>query len=149
MDKKLYKSASDFDATNWHWPHFSTHELKCKCGKFCDGEYYHHPKFLDALEKLRAKIGMVEINSARRCLNHNAQVGGVKNSMHTSAIAADIKIGNHPRKELYEAAVFAGFTGMGFGVNFLHLDLGPRRRWTYPGGLGLWKRALGYDPLRI
>lgn len=147
--KKLYKAVKDFDKNGWRWPHFSPDELKCDCNKYCQGEYFHDPKFLDALEKMRMGTGPIFINSARRCKGHNKAVGGASQSMHMLEIAIDIKIAPHSRVVLYEAAVKAGFKGMGFGINFMHLDIGVRRRWTYPGGLGLWKRALGFDPLKI
>lgn len=145
---KLYKSFKDFDLTEWKWPHFTPSELACKCAKHCNGEYYHDPKFLDALEIMRKKTGLLIINSARRCKLHNHEVGGVINSMHTIKIAVDIKIAPHTRVALYESAVMAGFKGIGFGVNFIHLDIGERRRWTYPGAIGLWKRALGFNPVK-
>ncbi|KAF0114417.1 MAG: peptidase M15A [Hyphomonadaceae bacterium] len=145
--KKLYSRAIEFDSEGWRWPHFSVGELSCDCGKHCEGEYFHDPKFLDALEKMRDQVGPIQINSAHRCKAHNRAVGGVANSMHLRAIAVDIKISPHSRVELYEAAIKSGFKGMGFGVNFMHLDIGVRRRWTYPGALGLWKRALGFSPL--
>ena len=146
--KKLYARLKDFDQTGWRWPHFTPRELMCDCAKHCEGEYFHDPKFLDALEKMRGSLGPIQINSARRCKGHNKAVGGVSNSMHFQSIAVDIKIAPHSRVELYESAIKAGFRGIGFGVNFMHLDIGARRRWTYPGGLILWKRALGFDPLR-
>lgn len=145
--KKLYARENDFDRSGWRWPHFSVDELKCDCGKHCHGEYFHDPKFLDALTKMRGAIGVVKINSAHRCKEHNRAVGGVANSMHLQSIAVDIKIAPHSRVELNEAAIKSGFKGVGFGVNFMHLDIGVRRRWTYPGALGLWKRALGFSPL--
>jgi len=41
----------------WSWPHFRIPELACRCGgKFCGGEYWHMPDFLDALEALREKM---------------------------------------------------------------------------------------------
>ncbi len=148
MTKKLYSNFKDFDINNWHWPNFTPAELSCKCGKYCNGEYFHDEKFLDGLQKIRHYIGPIVINSARRCLKHNAEVGGASRSMHMREIAVDIKIAPHNRIELYNAAKNAGFTGMGFGVNFMHLDMGQRRRWTYPGGLSIWSRALGFNPLQ-
>jgi zinc D-Ala-D-Ala carboxypeptidase len=145
--KKFYKSVADFDKKGWRWPHFSPQELACKCNKYCQGEYFHDPAFLDALEKMRMNIGAIVINSARRCPKHNEACGGAPLSMHKSEIAIDVKIAPHNRVELYEAAVKSGFRGMGFGVNFLHLDLGKRRRWDYPGGIVLWKKALGFNPI--
>lgn len=132
----------------WRWPRFTPAELACHCQRHCHGEYWHDPAFLDALEAIRAIVGPLKINSARRCKRHNAAVGGARASMHTRAIAADINLSGHDRAALYEAAVRAGFRGLGFGRTFLHVDLGIRRRWTYPGALPAWVRALGFDPLR-
>ncbi|MEN9856166.1 MAG: hypothetical protein RLZZ157_1292 [Pseudomonadota bacterium] len=143
----LYATTAHIDAKDWHWPHFSPRELACKCKRHCRGEYYHDPKFLDALERLRAEIGPIVINSAHRCKRHNAAVGGVRNSMHTRSIAADISLTGHDRKALAKAAVKAGFRGLGYGRTFLHVDLGPRRSWTYLGALPAWIRAFGYNPI--
>jgi len=53
----------------WSWPHFRIPELACRCGgKFCGGEYWHMPDFLDALEALREKMERpLLINSGHRC----------------------------------------------------------------------------------
>jgi uncharacterized protein YcbK (DUF882 family) len=88
------------------------------------------------------------IRSGHRCRSHNAAVGGVQNSYHTKAIAADIAVTDKNRARLLQAAVNAGFSGLGYGRSFLHVDLGPARAWTYPGALGFWVRALGFDPMR-
>ncbi|WP_240006977.1 D-Ala-D-Ala carboxypeptidase family metallohydrolase [Pseudaquidulcibacter saccharophilus] len=146
--EKLYTHSFEFDQAGWRWSHFSVDELKCDCEHFCEGEYYHAPKFLDALEKMRRTLGApIIINSGRRCAGHNHAVGGASQSMHTKEIAIDIKIQPHPRKSLYEAAIQCGFTGMGFGVNFMHLDMGRKRRWDYPHAIELWKKELGFNPL--
>jgi zinc D-Ala-D-Ala carboxypeptidase len=68
--------------------------------------------------------------------------------MHTRAIAADISLNSHDRAALYAAAVRASFKGLGFGRTFIHVDIGVRRRWTYPGALPAWIKALGFDPTR-
>ena len=148
MKNGLVANYRDVDLGAWKWPHFTPAELHCDCVKHCKGEYFHDEKFMDALEKMREILGApIVINSGRRCLKHNKAVGGASQSMHMKSIAVDIKIAPHQRKSLYEAAIAAGFTGLGFGVNFMHLDVGVRRRWTYPGGLAIWKKALGFDPL--
>jgi zinc D-Ala-D-Ala carboxypeptidase len=143
----LYRDVSKRDLTGWRWPHFTAQELACECHRHCKGEYYHSPAFLDALEAMRAIIGPLTINSARRCKGHNRAVGGVANSMHTRTIAADIAIGTYDRKALANAAVKAGFRGIGYGRTFMHVDLGVRRVWTYPGALPAWVRAFGYNPV--
>jgi zinc D-Ala-D-Ala carboxypeptidase len=143
----LFKHVSTFDDTDWRWPHFSATELSCQCNRYCKGEYYHDPAFLDALEALRALVGPLNINSARRCPGHNAAVGGARASMHMRTIAADIAIAGHDRKALAQSAHKAGFRGIGYGRTFIHVDLGVRRAWTYPGAMPAWVRALGYNPV--
>lgn len=149
IPKGLHRRVSKLDLDDWRWPHFSATELACDCNRYCNGEYFHDPAFLDALEALRAMVGPLKINSAHRCRSHNAAVGGARASLHTRAIAVDIALKGHKRKVLAETALKAGFRGIGYGSTFLHVDLGPRRAWTYPGALTAWVRALGYNPLLV
>ncbi len=144
----LFTSPPSAVQLNWRWPHFTPVELACKCHKHCKGEYFHDPRFLDALEAMRKEMGPLTIRSAHRCRGHNAAVGGVPNSYHVKAIAADIAVTAKTRSRMLQAAINAGFTGLGYGRSFLHVDLGPARAWTYPGALGFWIRALGFDPMR-
>ncbi|MDI7774984.1 D-Ala-D-Ala carboxypeptidase family metallohydrolase [Asticcacaulis sp. EMRT-3] len=154
MTGRLYKQVSDFDATGWQWPHFTPHELSCRCGKFCAGEYYHDPAFLDALEAMRTRLGQpLTINSGRRCPLHNAAVGGAPLSQHRVALAVDINVagwGDRARGSLLKEALAEGFTGFGYGTHFLHLDrrhlTPPRTRpaqWDYAnGGMKTWTSYL-------
>lgn len=131
----------------WAWPHFSARELACKCGVHCQGEYLHDPAFLDGLETLRGWAGPLRINSGRRCALHNAEVGGAPLSQHKVAIAADIALAGHDPAQLSRLAVKAGFTGLGFGRTFLHVDRRARRAgFHYPGGRAAWARRFGFDP---
>jgi zinc D-Ala-D-Ala carboxypeptidase len=143
----LYKNVKHFDVGDWRWPHFTPQELSCHCAKHCAGEYYHDPAFLDALEALRAIVGPLKINSARRCRGHNRAVGGARTSMHMRTLAADISLQGHDRKALAQAARKVGFRGIGYGRTFLHVDLGARRAWTYPGAMPAWVKAFGYNPI--
>lgn len=147
LRKGLYHDVTKLVVSDWRWSHFSAHELACKCRRHCHGEYYHDPAFLDALEALRAIVGPLKINSGHRCKGHNAAVGGARGSMHLRAVAADIALAGHNRKALALAAKKAGFRGIGYGRTFLHVDLGARRAWTYPGAMPAWVRALGYNPV--
>lgn len=124
----------------WRWPHFSAQELSCKCGgKFCDGEYWHDEEFLDALEALRADLGVpLVINSGHRCPEHHKTVSKARYSRHLK-IAADISLKGHDRYALRDSARRHGFTGIGQGASFLHVD---RRAvpatWMYPGSGAHW-----------
>lgn len=144
----LFSSPPPAGQLGWRWPHFTAAELSCPCRTSCQGEYFHDPRFLDALESMRQEFGPVTIRSGHRCRAHNRAVGGVANSYHTKAIAADLAVTSKTRARLLQAAVNAGFTGLGYGRSFLHVDLGPPRAWTYPGALSLWVKALGFDPMR-
>jgi zinc D-Ala-D-Ala carboxypeptidase len=147
LTKGLYGHGPSLDTHSWRWRHFSIRELSCPCSRHCRGEYFHDPEFLDALEKLRTQVGLLKINSGHRCREHNREVGGVRDSMHVRAIAADISLKGHSRKQLAKAAHEAGFQGIGYARTYLHVDLGPKRAWTYPGALRAWVRAQGYDPV--
>lgn len=127
--------------THWRWPHFSIPELACRCGgRFCAGEYWHDPDFLDALEALRARAGRALIvTSGHRCALWNAAVGGAPASQH-KRLAVDIALAGHDRHALLEAAVSLGFTGLGLARTFLHLDRRARpARWFYRGSESLWQ----------
>ena len=137
----LMTCLKDFDAAGWRWPHFTASELACKCGgRYCAGEYWHSPDFLDALEALRADVGRpLVINSGHRCRVWNTYVGGARFSFHRS-IAVDIALEGHDRHALLAAAERQGFTGIGLGTSFLHLDRRAKAaRWTYPGSEQSWR----------
>ena len=128
---------------DWRWPHFSVAELACHCdGRFCGGEYWHAPGFLDGLEALRAAAGRpLRINSGHRCAQWNAAVGGAPLSQH-KAIAADVSLYDHDRTVLLAAAKGLGFTGLGLARTFLHLDRRARPAiWYYRGSKHLWQRS--------
>jgi len=70
-------------------PHFTREEYQCKgsncCGHDCKMDFEH----LIKMEKVRAIVGRIKINSAYRCKIHNAEVGGVSNSFHMKGQASD------------------------------------------------------------
>lgn len=120
------------------WPNFSEKELRCKCR--CK-LFIQNDDALDKLQALRTFLGRpLVINSATRCEKHNAAEGGAPGSLHLTGQAFDLAIGDHDRKVLLEAAGTVGFTGFGFGQNFLHVDTGRKRFWDYgPGSRKAWK----------
>jgi zinc D-Ala-D-Ala carboxypeptidase len=133
------------DSEKKRWPSFSPKEFDCKGS----GEYWHDADALDMLQVMRNDIGKPTIiNSGHRSAAHNAKVGGVPNSQHRKW-AVDISTIGHDRRDLVRAAIKAGFTGIGFGANFLHLDPRPRPvAWSYSGSMAPWAKAFGYDPLK-
>lgn len=76
------------------------------------------------------------ISSGYRTFSHNQKVGGAKASSHLYGYAADIKIfNNYERHEILKSLVEVGFSRIGIGKNFIHVDADPNkvinRIWTY------------------
>lgn len=69
---------------------FTPEEFKCKG----TGELLMHPYFVEELQKIRNKFGVVKINSGYRTPEHNEKVGGAKYSIHQFGLAADISFPN-------------------------------------------------------
>lgn len=82
------------------------------------------PVFLLLLNKARQIDGQPwKVTSGQRSVEYNKEVGGVAGSSHTKGCAADISATSGKRKyEIVRAAVLAGFTRIGIGKNFIHLD---------------------------
>jgi zinc D-Ala-D-Ala carboxypeptidase len=128
------------------WPNFLPEEFDCKG----TGKYFHNPELLDYVQTLRTRVGRpFSINSAYRDPEHNRRVGGATKSQHLLGNAVDIALEGHDRKQLLRMAIDLGAKGIGFGRTFLHVDLrpGPQKVFTYPGGLGPWISALGFNPM--
>ena len=103
--------------------HFSKHEFACRhCGKLMT-----NPKLIEALEKLRAEVGVpLYVTSGYRCPVYNRRVGGEKNSQHQLGNAADVKALQIPLRTLYEKAEgLAEFGGIGLypEAGFVHVDV--------------------------
>ena len=80
--------------------HFTKEEFSCKCG--C-GQCIVEPELVDKLEMIRTVIGKpVIVHCVNRCPEHNADIGGVKNSEHTKGRACDFHIRGMKIPELHE-----------------------------------------------
>jgi uncharacterized protein YcbK (DUF882 family) len=103
------------------------------------------------LQIMRDKLGKpMSITSCFRGPKLNRAVGGVPNSQHLYGRAADISVTGHDRKEMVQAALDAGFTGIGLGRTFLHVDTraGALTVWQYQASAtALWVPALGPNPI--
>lgn len=112
--------------------YFKIKELVCPC---C-GEYNTTVRLESMLDMLRSKLGKpIKINSGTRCDEHNRKVGGSDTSSHVKGMAVDIHIPNDEyREELIWYAGQVGFTRIGIGSNFIHLDCDDSKRnalWRY------------------
>jgi uncharacterized protein YcbK (DUF882 family) len=106
--------------------YFSEKEFRCPGS----GVLMVDPDLLKALDELREIMGEpVYVTSGCRSPEHNKKVGGSDNSYHVTTdlrpcMAADllVKTGHH-RYRMIEAAIRAGFGGIGVYSNHIHVDV--------------------------
>lgn len=150
----LHANWRAIDPADWPGIYWKPAEMGCKCGtggrpRFCEGEYWHDPVFVLALDALRLIMGRaLRNNSGRRCKGYNAHIKGATRSQHLLRIAVDIDVAgwtDADRRKLLVAARMLGFTGIGYAATFLHLDRRPGAlvEWQYAkGGMAAWKALL-------
>ena len=119
--------------------HFTEEEFTCPCS--C-GTLNVSQTFIERLERarIRAEIPFVVVSGCR-CAEHNADVDGKDSSAHLAddvkeCHAADIGArGSRQRYIIRKALLGAGFTRIGTGASFLHVDddapKDPRVEWLY------------------
>ena len=99
------------------------------------GENEMDQYFLDALDALRKVCGFpFHISSGFRSVKHSKEKNKDKPGTHTEGIAADIIVsGGNRRYVLVNNAIKLGFTGIGVGKGFVHVDTrpGPAMMWSY------------------
>ena len=114
--------------------YFKPKEYMCRCGT-CIGRI--REELLIKLDQLRSSMDRpICINSGFRCPAHNKAVGGVARSFHMQGLAVDISTAGWApgeREKLIAYAKDYGFTGIGLGSNFIHLDIGEQvlTVWVY------------------
>lgn len=72
-----------------------------------------------------------QVVSGYRSPQKNQNVGGASASQHVQGLAFDVRVPMHRRTQFYAAAQKAGFTAYGWGNSTVHIDMGPKRWWTY------------------
>ena len=110
---------------------FSHSEVACKCGR-CRGAAKISPDLMRRLQQMRDAVGPIRITSGVRCRKHPESrtrptsshvpndLGDIEGKVgHAVDIAA---VGSRRRFRLLAAAIAAGFTRIGIGKSFLHLD---------------------------
>lgn len=118
-------------------PNFILSEFACKDGTPVPAKYYNNVKELAKnLQVLRDYIGEpIHLNSGYRTPSYNRRIGGASKSQHLTASAADITAKNFsPRqiKAIIEKLIKQGKMkngGIGLYMGFVHVDIGPPRRW--------------------
>jgi uncharacterized protein YcbK (DUF882 family) len=74
----------------------------------------------------------IRIVSGYRCRRHNINVGGAEFSYHMKGMAADIVIAKHTIPEMASRVrEIDSFRQGGIGCydTWVHVDIGPKRRW--------------------
>ena len=84
-------------------------------------------EMLDKIDLVRSKFDRaIHINSGYRTKEHNKKVGGKKNSSHLKGLAVDIHcINSRDRYDLLNCLLDVGFTRIGIGNKFIHVDMDP------------------------
>ena len=117
---------------------FSLSEFCCNDGTEFPSELMENVSLLAVqLQILRDYLGVpIKINSGHRTKMHNTKIGGVKNSRHLSASAADIAvlgISAHKTQEAIEFLIENGKMvegGLGKYNTFTHYDIrNSKARW--------------------
>lgn len=110
--------------------YFKRKEFACRCG--C-GTSTVDAELLQVITDVREHFGKpVVITSGHRCIKHNANVGGAKNSMHLTGKAADIMVaGVSPMDvRVYLCNKYPDKYGIGAYPTFTHIDVrGNKARW--------------------
>jgi uncharacterized protein YcbK (DUF882 family) len=102
--------------------YFTRKECACKCG--C-GLSEMSTWLITPLNKAREIAGIpFKVNSAHRCKEHNADVGGKPNSAHLTGQAIDIAFTNKRERFLIlKGLIMAGFNRIGIYDTFFHVDV--------------------------
>ena len=112
-------------------PNFKESELACRSGADCP--YPDRLRHLAwTLQVIRNSFGSpIRVNSAYRSPEHNKKVGGVKNSQHLEAVAADLAPASGKSEDLDRLiAVVSGLAATGKIPN---------------GGIGTYNTFVDYD----
>ena len=99
-------------------------EAEFRCG--CCGRVVIDNEFVTMLQNARDRAGIpFRITSGYRCQKHNAEVGGMPNSLHLTGRAADIEVSqSHDRFVILKSLLNVGFNRVGIGRDFIHVDSG-------------------------
>jgi uncharacterized protein YcbK (DUF882 family) len=104
----------------------------CRCGCGFDTIDY---ELLEIYKQLLWQFkDELNIHCACRCVKHNKEVGGARNSQHLVAKAIDISIvGVSPHKLYNDINIVYGVDRLGLGLydNFIHIDVREKpARWA-------------------
>ena len=142
--EKPVDTAESGEKTGTFWDditYFARGECRCKCGgRYCNG----YPaemgeETMRMADEIRRRAGVpLNVNSGVRCKQHNADVGGVYNSLHLTGQAIDLAPigGNISTEKLQQIACnvtaekIPGRGGLGCYSWGVHIDNGKYSRWN-------------------
>jgi len=107
----------------WARANFQCDEFQCKC---CEKEHMK-ARFIErlCLARMIADVSF-NISSGWRCLAHNQEVGGKKDSAHPKGLAADVLTPTSSgRFKILHGLMAAGFNRIGIAKDFIHVDTDP------------------------
>lgn len=109
---------------------FNKTEFDCKCGCLMPYQVYLNVQLLASnLQVVRDLVDKpILITSGFRCITHNSNVGGVRDSFHTQGLAADFFV-----RDMSVVNVFR------------LMKLCIKENTIAPGGLGLYPTFVHYD----
>lgn len=114
-------------------------EFQSKCGRSMPDDVRQNiQKLANSLQVLRDHLGKpITINSAYRSPEHNAKIGGVRNSQHVLGRAADIAVQGMTTRQVaaeIEKLIASGQMlqgAIGIYPTFVHYDIRKTRvRWS-------------------
>ena len=117
---------------------FNLSEFQCKCGCKMPPKVLGNVLVLvEQLQVLRDALNTpIHLTNAYRCVTHNKEVGGAKNSQHLLGKAADIQIEHLTPREVsttIEIFIDEGLMkqgGLATYPTFVHYDIrGKKARW--------------------
>ena len=117
---------------------FDREEFRCQCGgRYCNGfPVEPQEKMVRTVNEIRRRLGVpVQIvtagGSGVRCWQHNANVGGVANSLHLTGNAADLHSSKFPAEMYRVAEEVMGNTGeIGIYDWGIHVGIGAYSRFN-------------------
>lgn len=108
--------------------HFDRQEIACKCGCGFDTM---DAETLKVADEIRDFVGSsITPSSGARCLAHNVEIGGSKNSQHTKGRAMDLPVPDPGAVYRFLCTRYEGLYGIGVYHSFVHIDTrtnGPAR----------------------
>jgi uncharacterized protein YcbK (DUF882 family) len=115
---------------------FAVSELACRDGSPVPAKYYANAKTIcKRAQVLRDLCGPLTVNSGYRTPEYNERIGGADKSQHLTASALDLSSSRWTAAQLadlYEGLIQLKLVpdgGLGRYDTFIHIDIGPPRRW--------------------